>query len=417
MKRIRIPLNGIGICLEAENNMSKLVEKFENKKVLIWGYGVEGKSTERFINNYCQVAKLEVFEGKIEDLPKAEYDMIIKSPGIPYIYVNEPKITSMTELFLEEFKAQTIGITGTKGKSTTTSMLYKILSDCLDKEVCLLGNIGIPSLDAYEKMSNGAIAVYEMSCHQLANNKVSPHIAVFLNLFEDHLDYYKTRDKYFEAKAHIAYYQDKNDVLYKGESVPDIKTDASVIKINTFDDNKFNLSILGIHNQINADVAVKIAVEQFGCDIDKAIASVEGFKGLPHRLEYVSTINGVSYYDDSISTIPEATLNAIKSIKNVKSVIVGGMDRGIEYDVLVEEINSKDDIDFILCYESGKRIFDMTDKKPNVHYVDDLKAAVALAKKITATGACVMSPAAASYGYFKNFEARGDFFKNCVLED
>lgn len=396
--------------------MSDIINKFKDKKVLLWGYGIEGKCAERFLDTYCSISKLQVYEGDYNKSLIDEYDIVIKSPGVPYIYTNEPKMTSLTELFLEEFKDQTIGITGTKGKSTTTSMLYKVLSDNIDKKVCLLGNIGIPCLDAYEDMKNGAIAVYEMSCHQLANNLVSPHIAVFLNLFEDHLDYYKTRENYFKAKSHIALYQNNTDYYFKGDSVLDIETDANVINIKTFDEPKFTLSVLGIHNQQNAQVAFDIAVNLFNCKEEDVLKSLSEFKGLPHRLEYFTTKGNVSYYDDSISTIPEATINAIESVKEAKTVIVGGMDRGIDYQVLIDEINIKKDINFILCYASGSRIYEEVKSLDNVYYVDDLKQAVNLAKKITAEGACIMSPAAASYGYFKNFEARGDYFKECVNE-
>lgn len=394
--------------------MSKLSSKFENKRVLLWGYGREGKSSERFLNLYCNPSCVEVFEGKREDLPIDDYDYVIKSPGVPYIYTNEPKITSQTQMFLEEFAGQTIGITGTKGKSTTTSMLYKVLKDCLPSKVCLLGNIGLPCLDSYEDMMNGAIGVYEMSCHQLANNTLSPHVAVFLNLYEDHLDYYQTRERYFEAKAHIAYFQKDTDYLFVGETVPAIKTDARVIKVDPFTEDRFKLNILGSHNQWNAQVVKDIATLVYDCKEDRVEKALEEFYGLPHRLEKFTTLNGVKYFDDSISTIPEATISAIESVKDAKTVIVGGMDRGIDYDPLIETIQKRSDINFILCYASGARILESVKDCPNVQYVENLKDATALSKKITATGSVIMSPAAASYGYFKNFEERGDFFKECV---
>lgn len=405
--------------------MSGLVEKFENKRVILWGYGLEGKSSERFLKTYCNTKEITVFEGNRENLPIDDYDFVIKSPGVPYIYTNEPKITSQTEMFLSEFGGRTIGITGTKGKSTTTSMIYKILKDNLNGQVCLLGNIGIPCLDAYEDMRNGAVAVYEMSCHQLANNTVSPHIAVFLNLFEDHLDYYKTRERYFEAKAHIAKYQSDEDYFIFGETVPKIDTKATKIMIPSVGEEDFDLEVLGGHNQWNAKVACEIANKLFNIGDSDIRKSLKQFSGLPHRLEKFATINGITFYDDSISTIPEATISAIESVKDVKTVIVGGMDRGIDYSPLVDAVPSYKDINFIFCYESGKRvlkeIMETALKKSisvdNCYFVEDLKAAALLAKEKTTTGSVVMSPAAASYGYFKNFEQRGDFFKSCILEN
>lgn len=392
-----------------------ITEKFLNKKILLWGYGAEGKSSEHFLKKYCQPELVEVYEGKKEALPIEDYDYVIKSPGVPYIYTDEPKMTSMTELFLEEFKDQTIGITGTKGKSTTTSMLYKVLSENLDEKVCLLGNIGIPSLDAYEEMKNGAIAVYEMSCHQLANNNVSPHISVFLNLFEDHLDYYHTKEAYFDAKSHIAYYQNDGDILYCGSNVPDIKTKSKRIVISDIDTNKYALNIPGLHNQWNAEVVYRIASEQFGISEEAVRTSLSTFNGLPHRLEKFTSIDGVDWYDDSISTIPEATVNAIKSVPGTSAVIVGGMDRGIDYRILVDAIKASEDIHFILCYATGQRLMEELTECSNTTFVADLDEAVKWAKNNIKEGAVILSPAAASYGYFKNFVERGEKFKEYVL--
>lgn len=394
--------------------MSDLVNKFKNKSVLLWGYGKEGRSAEQFLKTYCETSNIEIYEGDIDGLKLDDFDYVIKSPGVPYIYENEPKLTSLTQLFLEEFKDSTIGITGTKGKSTTTSMLYSVLSKALDRKVCLLGNIGIPCLDAYEEMKNGAIAVYEMSCHQLANNTVAPHVAIFLNLYEDHLDYYKTKDAYFRAKSHITLSQNENDFYFKGDTVPYIETKANIIEVNSFDEKRFDLKVLGQHNQWNAEVVYNVATKIYGCDSDKVLELMSEFKGLSHRLEYFTTINGVDYFDDSISTIPEATINAIESVPNAKSVIVGGMDRGIDYDVLIEKINDTPNVDFILCYASGKRIYEEVKNCENVTYVSDLEEAVKKAGEITHNGACILSPAAASYGYFKNFEDRGEHFKKLV---
>lgn len=397
--------------------MSDIVAKFDSKRVLLWGYGIEGRAADRFLHQYCRASKVVIFEGKRQELPYDDFDIIIKSPGVPYIYENDPKLTSLTQLFLEEFRDQTIGITGTKGKSTTTSMLYKVLNENYDGQVCLLGNIGIPCIDAYEQMKNGAIAVFEMSCHQLANNTVSPHIGIFLNLYEDHLDYYKTEDAYFKAKAHLSSFMTAKDYLFIGRTVPGLNTLARRFPIEDFTSDKYKLKVLGLHNQQNADVVYHVATDLFDCDPKKVIASLEDFDGLSHRLEHFETIGEVDYFDDSISTIPEATINAIESVKNARTVIVGGMDRGIDYMPLIECIKSRADVNFILCYASGLRIYVQVRDCPNVFLTDDLKEAVAKAKETTAAGAVILSPAAASYGYFKNFEERGECFKSYVREE
>lgn len=404
-----------------------IADKLSGKKVLIWGYGREGQSTERFLTNFCSDVQIEVFEGKREDICEDRYDYIVKSPGI-VMEEEHPKYTSQTELFLEQFRDQTIGITGTKGKSTTSTLLYTVLSKCTDREVLLLGNIGQPCLDYYGQIKSDTIVVFEMSCHQLAHGTVSPHIGLFLNLFEEHLDYYGTVEKYFTAKSHVTTYQKEGDFFLVGENVPEIKTKAVKKVFGEKGLREFELSLLGNHNQYNANFVYEVAVHIFGCDEQEVTEAMKEFRGLKHRLEFVGQIDGVSYYDDSISTIPEATISATMSIPNTKTVLVGGMDRHINYDILIDFIKEHSEYQFILAYESGKRIYDAVLRETSgetqsggilgaqqnlahVHYVDDLKAQVALAKEITPKmGAVVLSPAAASYGYFKNFEERGDKF-------
>ncbi len=393
----------------------KIAEILSGKRILIWGYGREGQSTEQYCNKNCKPASVTVFEGKREEIDEDAYDLIIKSPGI-IMEEDHPKYTSQTELFLEEFRDQTVGITGTKGKSTTSTMLYQALHDCGVKTV-LLGNIGQPCLDYADQISPDMLVVYEMSCHQLAHTKVSPHIAVFLNLFEEHLDYYKTVEKYFRAKSNIARFQRPDDFFFVGENVPEFETVSVKTVLPAQSERHFNLSVKGEQNQYNADVVYRIAVELLEQDEETVRASLESFQGLPHRLELVATLDGVSYYDDSISTIPEATISATKSVANVGTVLVGGMDRGINYDSLVRFIRRTPQVRFICAYASGKRIYDALGGAANCRYVQDLEQAVALAKKITPRGsACILSPAAASYGYFKNFEERGEVFKQLIRQ-
>jgi UDP-N-acetylmuramoylalanine--D-glutamate ligase len=160
----------------------KISERLDGKSVLIWGYGREGKSTERFLNRFCHVKSCEIYEGPEDGKDFSRYDFVIKSPGIRTERCPE-NFTSQTELFLSEFAPQTIGITGTKGKSTTASLLYSTLSACLERNVLLVGNIGLPCLDYYGSIDADTVVVFEMSCHQLAHTKISPHIALFLNLY------------------------------------------------------------------------------------------------------------------------------------------------------------------------------------------------------------------------------------------
>ena len=390
-------------------------EKLDNKKVLIWGYGLEGKSAKRFIETHCEPASLEVFEGKQNELNEDAYDVIIKSPGIPTEHFNE-KYTAATDLFLSEFAAQTIGITGTKGKSTTSSLLYHILKECSGRPVFLVGNIGVPCLDIYDDITPESIIVFEMSCHQLEHAYYSPHVAVMLNIYEDHLDRYVTKERYFEAKKNITLKQTAEDHFLVSDQVPHIKTDAKVWIMPFAGGPRFDMALKGSHNQINAFFAFVIAKDLYGCDAAALRKSIAEFTGLRHRLEYIGNVNGIDFYDDSISTIPEATIAAAKSVQNVYTLLIGGMDRHIDYDVLTEFIREHEELYYIFMYESGQRIFKDVEHYPNCVTVADLKAAVAEAKRVTPVGrACILSPAAASYGYFKNFEERGDVFAKLAL--
>lgn len=385
--------------------------KLDGKRVLIWGYGREGKSSERFLREYCKPAEIAVFEGKREDIDESKYDCILKSPGI-VMHEENPKYSSMTEIFLEEFRDQIIGITGTKGKSTTSSMLAHVLGDCLPRKVILLGNIGKPCLDYYGEIDEDTVIVFELSCHQLAHVRVSPHVAVFLNLFEEHLDYYGTLDRYFAAKCNITRFQKAGDSFFVGAQVPPIETAAKVTKITFGEAPEYHLQVLGEHNNYNADFVYRIATEVYGADAEAVKASLQTFTGLPHRLQRIGVKDGVTYYDDSISTIPNATIEALGSIPGAYSVIVGGMDRGIDYSALVQFIRENPQYRYILAYESGKRIYGEVSDCGWCCLVEDLAAAVAEAKRITPAGrACVLSPAAASYGYFKDFEERGNVFR------
>ena len=392
----------------------KAQEEFDGKRILIWGFGREGQSSKRFFERLCKPASVDVFEGKRDEIDEDKYDFIVKSPGI-VMEEDHPKYTSQTEIFLKAHRDKVIGITGTKGKSTTSSMMYHTLSKCLDKKVLLLGNIGSPCLDYYDEVDEDTVVVFEMSCHQLCHTKVSPHVAVFLNLYEEHLDYYKTIDKYFEAKANITKYQDEQDYFFVGENVPEIATKAHTEMLLWENVPDYDLKVLGYHNNYNANCVHRIATYIYGASDAAVTEALKSFDGLSHRLEYAGNVCGIDYYDDSISTIPNATIQALNAVANAATVLIGGMDRGICYDNLIDFINENTYYNYIFSYDSGKRIYDSVNHTPNCYYRDTLKEAVLLAKEITPQGkACILSPASASYGYFKNFEERGDVFKELV---
>ncbi len=394
----------------------KIPEILNNKRVLLWGYGLEGKSMEKFINKYCTVKELTVFQGRREDIDEDAYDYIIKSPGIVAWDLSD-KFTSMTDLFLAEFSGQIIGVTGTKGKSTTSSLLYTVLSRCSDRPAILVGNIGFPALDYYGEITDDTIIVFEMSCHQLAHAKTSPHVAVFLNLYEEHLDYYGTMERYFKAKSNITLNQKPGDYFFVGNNVPPIETAATKTVISYDGPMRFEMNIKGDHNQFNARFAYMISTQLYGCEPQKVREAIAEFNGLRHRMQFAGNFGGIDFYDDSISTIPEAAIAALKSIPNSRTILLGGMDRNIDYDLLTGFIRAHDEYNYILMYKSGERIFREVADLPCCHYREDLRGAVELARELTPAGeAVILSPASASYGYFKNFEERGDVFQQLIRE-
>lgn len=446
--------------------MNKFVEYLKNyidkKSVCILGFGREGKSTYRLIEKYCTpesvtIADLNPLDNPPEntgiitgtDYQKSldDFDIVFKSPGI--VLEKNPselkcEITSETQVFFTVYREQIIGITGTKGKSTVSSLIYHILKES-GKDTYLVGNIGVPVFDIAEDVKEHTIIVCELSCHQLEYMTVSPETAVFLNLYEEHLDHYGTMEKYHNAKKNIYLHQKEYDCLLINSDVEYEFTgaydytisatnpDADIYvysgiegKIHIHHDNSReyiynipvdNIKLLGVHNHYNIAVAYFVTsfyVEQE--DFEKALCT---FNPLAHRLEYVATVDGVRYYDDSISTACATAIEAVKSVPNAKTILIGGMDRGIDYMSLIEFLNTCD-VNVICMETSGKRIYDTIksmdfNNHERVYYVQHLDEAVELAYEITPSGtSCVMSPASASYGIFKNFEERGDAFKKLV---
>lgn len=425
----------------------KIIQELTGKKVLILGFGREGKSTYHFLKNnnvQCEIGIADINEIKDEEVlsdnvtlhtgedylnAMKEYDVIMKTPGISFKDVDltdiREKITSQTELFLKYGREKIIGITGTKGKSTTSSLIYAMLKQKYN--VLLVGNIGLPAFDEMDVYNDMDYFVYELSSHQLEFVEHSPHIAVLLNMYEDHLDHYKGYAEYKEAKRNIYKYQRENDYYIFNEDEKDVLNgDRKLIQhligispSNLDMEIPENENIHGKHNKYNVTVAMTVA-KLLNIETEKITKAVEEFKPLAHRLEPIGTYNEVTYIDDSIATIPEAVISAVESIPNINTVIIGGMDRGIHYSSLIEFLSQDKVENVILMYDSGKRIYEELHKRQtnsNIVYAENLEKAVELAVQITKKGTiCLMSPAAASYGVFKNFEERGDKFKEYVLK-
>lgn len=433
----------------------------KDKKVLILGFGREGKSTYRLIQQVkgyesLGIADLNPVTESLEEnvtLITGEnyqkslnlYDVVLKSPGIVLeqdISEYTCKIMSQTELFFRRFRSQIIGITGTKGKSTTTTLLYHVLKEA-GKKCVLAGNIGIPAFDIAGEVEDDTIICFEMSSHQLEYMTVSPQTGVLMNIHEEHLDHYGTMEKYVAAKENIYRNQQPGDMLicnvdilpkegtcasnvisigYEGsDSDIVVKQNAICYGGKTYDISVEEISLIGVHNYYDIGVVYGL-IQKFGIDDEMFTKALKTYEPLPHRLQYIGMVNGIKYYDDSISTICDTTIQALTSLKDADTVLIGGMDRGIDYQELISFLSNHSIPNIILMEATGKRILseiesDYPDFKgtERIQLVEHLEDAVALAKQITREGrSCVMSPAAASYGIFKNFEERGETFARLV---
>jgi UDP-N-acetylmuramoylalanine--D-glutamate ligase len=447
----------------------KLKQILVNKRILILGFGKEGQSSYKLISQFIPESMItiadrnkEVFssdkfqdildcdlisgEGYLDGLNK--YDLIIKSPGIPGHKISKDipsgKITSQTELFLKLFSAQTIGITGTKGKSTTSSLIFHILSTYFD-DVVLVGNIGVPPFDLFDEINEKTKIVFEMSGHQLVDVSVSPHYAVLLNIFQEHLDHFGSYDAYQNAKFNISRFQNAIDYLIYNVDSPLISnqvekgvpatnllsfsmvrnTENGIIgnekdeislnqsKVLNFHDRR---QLPGKHNLMNIMAAVLVC-EKMGVPIDTIQEAVMGFKGLPHRLEYIGEHKGIRFYNDSIATIPEAVVEAVKTLKDVDTLILGGKDRGINYSGLVNFLLRGSVQNVIFIGEAGQRILKeiyLKDANPvmNCFPVQEFQEMEIIIGENTHPGKiCLLSPAASSYDMFSSFEERGEAFK------
>lgn len=427
--------------------------EFEGKNILVWGYGREGKASASLIHALCPDL---VFT--IADAPKAEklleqakydypscivkadnavdfssFDMILKSPGIVLPEGFDTKnITGETQLFLKHYAKQTIGVTGTKGKSTTTTLVYKALSE--KYRTHLVGNIGRACFEAVPDMEGNDLVAFEISCHQLEYSPYSPHTAVFLNLYEEHLDHYGSFAKYGAAKANIFRHQKEGDVCIINQELTqyipeihdplligrDIRNEGRTLIIPGKRLEVKDCALIGEHNYLNLAVVYYIA-GLYGISDDQFLHMCSTFEPLHHRLEDLGEFHGIRYVNDSISTIGQSCIKALEALQDVDTVLIGGMDRGIEYHELEDYLAQHKELNVIFMYASGKRVAEELRETEryteNTHIVDDLGEAVNLAKKLTRPHhICLLSPAASSYDHFKNFEERGEVFGRMVRE-
>lgn len=443
---------------------------FAGKKILMMGLGILGRGVnvakflaecgaELTITDLKTEGQLASSLKTLSKFPNIKYvlgkhdlvdfsaqDMIIKSAGVPLdsIYIAEAQKNNIpiemdASLFAKLAKLSTsninvIGITGSKGKSTVTHLIYAIIQEAFKKtkrNVYLGGNVkGLATLPLLKKIKDGDVVVMELDSWQLqgfGDSKISPNIAVFTTFMADHMNYYKgDMDKYFADKANIYRYQKENDYFVAGAQVAKFikNNDKDGVKGEMVIANKKNIpkrwkiKLSGDHNFDAISLAIK-ATEKLGIKELTAKKVIENFKGLRGRLEFVKEIKGIKYYNDTTATMPEAVMVALESFKKYKGKIIligGGADKNLEYDKYAKSV--KKYVKTLILFRglaSNKIISALGKIKFPVEIVDSMKKAMNIARANSKKGDIVLlSPGAASFGVFKNEFDRGEQFVGLV---
>lgn len=410
-------------------NLDAIPDPFKlviSKKVLILGYGKEGKTTEKYLKKKYPHLTIGIADKSLSadylDKQK-DYDLVIKTPGIPANNVTT-SYTTASNIFFAEINNLVIGVTGSKGKSTTASLIYHILKTA-KKPAHLIGNIGNPALESLLKpVSKEDIFVMEMSSYQLGDIKFSPQIAVITSLFPEHMNYHGNVDKYFLAKKNIFRYQKPTDYFifnpkyrilnqWAKESVSRAIPSISESKINPK-----TIKLVGEHNIDNINAAITVA-KLFKVNDQSIQSAIQSFNPLPHRLEFVGEYSGIKFYDDAISTAPESTIAAIEGLKTIGSILLGGEDRGFGFNYLVKILIQYKIPNIVLFPNTGdkidKLIHQRSNYQPKILKTNKMEEAVKFAYQYTPKNTiCLLSTASPSYSVWKNFEEKGDLFKKFV---
>lgn len=426
--------------------------------IAILGYGVEGESTYKYYRAKYPEAIITVYDNNIEpkkslpsdvkfvggvkDFKGIVADLAIKTPAIPPDLVQVTgEVTTMAREFLKVCPAETIGVTGTKGKGTTCSLIKSIL-DSAGKRAWLVGNIGVGAFDVLERIKPSDVVVYELSSFQLWDMDISPHVAVVLGIEPEHLDVHKDFEDYLGAKANIAKHQKQEDTViyldgnpYSGQIAKQSQGKAVSYPSDSgahiyegkfyYDEQELcsvaALKLPGVHNRENACAAIS-AVWPWVKDGSHIERGLESFYGLPHRLKLVASVNEVQYFDDSIATTPGSAIAAIRSFTAPKVMIIGGSDKGATYDELASVImDNLDTMRRVLLIGAEAPKIEAAFKSAGFARYTRYDTSLSMDKLVKTAASVaepgdvvILSPACASFGMFKNYADRGDQFIRAV---
>ena len=457
----------------------KLIELnnyLKNRKVAIIGLGVSNIPLLDYMHNVG--AKVTVFDNRIiEDIPKDTmkkitdyamefslgpnnlsklegFDIIFRSPSclptVPELQKEVERgaiLTSEIEMLMKLCPGKVIGVTGSDGKTTTTTLIYEILK--ANGYNCYLGgNIGTPLFTKLNEMTPDDIIVLELSSFQLMGMEISPSISVITNISPNHLNVHSSYEEYIDAKKNIFKYQDKDGIIVlnydnaitkaaakeangkvvffssKTKLEDGIILDGDIIKeckdkLRRHILSTNTVALRGVHNYEN--ICASIAATSSLVKVEDAVKAVKDFKGVQHRLEFIREIDGVKWYNDSIGTSPTRTIAGLHSFDERIVLIAGGYDKHLDYTPIAKPILEKVD-SLILIGDTAPKIFDAVKEEAEkqgkdikIYMCDEFKNTVLVAKKVAKPGQIVLfSPASASFDLFRNFEERGNKFKELV---
>jgi UDP-N-acetylmuramoylalanine--D-glutamate ligase len=468
---------------------NNVYSQLAGKKVAIIGLGIEGAALCDFlidkVSHITVLEKLDLAELKTKVDPELytkiakvvenekikkifgetymdslnDFDIIFRSPSF---YFADPrllaakasgvKISSQIDLFFDLCPCQIVGVTGTKGKGTTATIIFEILKQDTrnkiqetNRSIYLAGNIGYPAITLIPEIKNDDIVILELSNFQLADLEKSPHVAVVTNIYVDHRDYHKSTEEYHAAKFNILAHQKEGDIailnkestfgiselahlkskiLYYGSTDENAVVQHNMVildpsKRNIGICNISDINLFGQHNLENI-AAATLAADSLGVDPKIISSVVKEFVGLPHRLELVRELSGIKFINDSFATNPEPTIAAIKSFDDNKVLILGGSSKQADFRDLATAIVTNNVKAVVLIGDEAARIKSILlseDYSGNIiEGAHDIDAAVLAAYNAVDTGEVViLSPACASFGMFRNYKDRGDKFRTAVL--
>ena len=443
-----------------------------NQKVLVFGSGISGIGATRLLEQVGrevilydgnasldaekikkqigEQTKAEVILGDLQEDVMKTLDLVVMSPGVPtdLPVVNQMRdmeipIWGEIELAFTYGKGDVLAITGTNGKTTTTALLGEIMKN-YKESVYVVGNIGNPYTEVALDMSEESVAVAEVSSFQLETiHEFRPCVSAILNITPDHLNRHHTMEAYIEAKEDVAKNQTKDDtcvlnyedeVLRKFGEIVNAevlyfssrrKLDKGIYLENgniVYKDNEETvvchveeLQLLGTHNYENVMAASAMAIA-YGVPMDVIRKTIKAFAGVAHRIEFVCEKHGVAYYNDSKGTNPDAAIKAVEAMNRKTLLIGGGYDKDSQYEEWIESFDGK--VKYLVLLGQTREKIAATARRlgfVNIIMVDSLEEAVVTCAKLAEPGeAVLLSPACASWGMFKNYEERGDKFKEFV---